>query len=255
MAQIEGGDTTRYIHPDNVARIGFIEQVATGRVRNWTVVHNFGHNDAVGLTEEDLWEEGGVMVWPAAAATISIVSTDAADDAVGGTGLKDCEVRGLDANWNEIREVVQLDGLTPVVTANLFLRVNSVEGGNVGTGGVNAGTITGTLTGNVIFHMSIGDGVDHSSHFSVPAGHRGYLVKLSTWQGQDQSASVGFVHREFGKSWVRLMHMATYRNQATADVNWAEVMGEKSDMKMVATADVGNVDQGGYYICLLEKYA
>lgn len=240
--------------PRESADPDFLLQVARGRVAGWSIVKAFGRNDTIGTTPEDLWEAGGVMVWPTAAATISVASSDAADD-ITGTGLRSIEVIGLDANWDVISETVELDGTTPVVTANSYIRVNSVEGEDVGSNFFGVGSITGTLSGNTIFYIEPGDSVAHQSHYSVPRNHTGYIISTETWQGKDNSVDTALWHRAFGKAWHKMIHLLSYRIQVEVAMQYTEQLSEKSDVYMTSGKDEpagGDVNVAGAYTLLLE---
>lgn len=93
---------------------------------------------------EDVWPQGGQIAFPAAAAVVSIVS-DSVLDTLGGTGAQSLTVIGVDANLDIISELVNLDGLTPVTTTQLFLFVQTAILATVGSTEINQGLITFTI--------------------------------------------------------------------------------------------------------------
>jgi len=76
---------------------------------------------------------------------MSIVSTDAGDTVLG-VGARTLKVSGLDSDYEEIEELVDLDGLTPVLTTQSFLRINDllVLDWGSGVGKHNLGQISAT---------------------------------------------------------------------------------------------------------------
>jgi hypothetical protein len=149
--------------------------------QEYNIVQAFGRNTAVSTVKEDIWWAGGVLVWPTAEATVSVVSSDAADD-IAGTGARTVHIHGLDANFNLIEEDLNLDGLTPVVSVNSYYRINSAEITAWGAGATKApvGNITGSISGNTQFFLPIGKNRTAKSHYTVPINKR-ILVTVLEW--------------------------------------------------------------------------
>lgn len=116
-------------HDRGVMRSGTITggdvgvETALGQVHGYEPNVKFGVNGTIGTTEEDLWEYGGKYVWPQEGDFLELVSTSAEDNPLG-LGTWSVHIDGLDSEWNPISEVIELDGLTPVVTLQQFRRVN-----------------------------------------------------------------------------------------------------------------------------------
>lgn len=115
------------------------------------------HDIDTATAPEDVWDAGGLYVFPAAlqaAADIDVQSNSAAD-AAAGTGARTILVRGLDADYMEQEETITLSGVTPVHSALDYIRFFDIRCVTCGTGGVNAGDInvyvptatTGAITG------------------------------------------------------------------------------------------------------------
>lgn len=108
--------------------VGFNRDVylmsSMGLVEDTQIIHKFGRNPSITSVPESIWDESTLYPWSAFStpSTLSIVSTSD-QDKVGGTGAYTMNVVGLDANFNWLDEVVNLNGLTPVLTTNVFARV------------------------------------------------------------------------------------------------------------------------------------
>lgn len=151
-------------------------RLALDRAPDIRFVELIGRNPDVdtATVPESLWAAGGVLTQRTAAAVVEVVSSSVADDAgTPGTGAHTIRVRGLDANWDEIEETVTLDGTTPVVTTQEFLRVNHAEVASAGSGLTNAGDITlrNASAGDTQRFMPAGRGQSEAAIYSVPAGH------------------------------------------------------------------------------------
>lgn len=155
----------------------FYFEVARGEVPGWglrAVVAN-----KVATTTEGVVSEGltGRYPFPATPAQMSIVSTSA-NDTLGGTGTNVILVRGLTVSgtdWIETNEAVIMNGTTPVITSNSFIRVNSMYSAVVGSGGVNAGTITMTNGADTLHSMIIGENITRTGIWSSPTNKNTYL--------------------------------------------------------------------------------
>lgn len=139
---------------------------------NWALdgVNNFGSNLDISLgVDEDVWPLGGDYVFPTQARIHDLVSTDAADTAVG-TGARTVLVEGLDADYQEISETITLNGITPVLTTLQYIRINLMTVRSAGSGGKNAGVVTATaqVDSTVTSLLSIGTNRSQQCIFTVP---------------------------------------------------------------------------------------
>lgn len=97
---------------------------------------------------------------------------------INGVGLRSIRVDGVDNNYNEISEVVSLDGTTNAITTLAFLRINHLIGQRVGSEADNAGVITATASSASTIQATIntGDGINHDYHFTVPKNKIAYII-------------------------------------------------------------------------------
>ncbi len=177
------------------ARNYFIE-ATKGNIVGQSTANKFGQNLIVGTTEEDIQSQGGILVFLQAAELITISSTDAADTLLG-TNATSVLIQGLDGNFLEISEVVNLSGITEVNTTNQYIRVNRMEVNQVGTYSFdNAGTITGiaAITGSTQIEIPISSGQSKTTHYTVPAGQNliitTFRVTMDTGKTIDIAAKI-----------------------------------------------------------------
>ena len=78
------------------------------------------------------------ITFPVDARILSIASTNT-NDTLAGTGAQTLIVRGLDANYNDVDEEINMNGQTEVDTIGLFLRVNDIFVVNAGSNLFNLG--------------------------------------------------------------------------------------------------------------------
>lgn len=198
--------------------------VAKGEVPGYTFVHVTGYNpDIDSGAAESVWPGGGLYPWSTwdQAYTLTVVSTSASD-----TGS--VVVYGLDADYNQIQEEIDFNGLTSGTSTQEFIRVNTVIYNN--GGGSNVGTITISANGTVVAHIAVGFGQGLSGIYTVPAGKTAFITAgdFSVQKGED--AQVRFFVREFGKSF-RIAHIGeSYQNTYRYDFNVPLPIPEKSDL-------------------------
>lgn len=116
-----------------------------GRVGGYSRMAVYGHR-ATPIAGDDVWEGGGAYPLQAAATKLEILSASA-NDAAAGTGARTFTIQGLDTNFNQISETITMNGVTPVQSANSYIRVNSLSIASSGSGQVNAGDVTLRVTG------------------------------------------------------------------------------------------------------------
>ena len=150
----------------------------------------FGHNDEVGTSYEDIHPAGGDVNWLATAGKVEVLSSDAADTALG-LGTRSVEVHGLSAAGEDQDEVIAMDGVTPVESALTYIRINKVHCEDVGTyGGAHQGDITCRVTGGgavlsvmtgeegaVNSSVQYGSGEANNGYWTVPLGKVLYITE------------------------------------------------------------------------------
>jgi hypothetical protein len=140
---------------------------------------------------ETIWSEGGLYSY-LTSATVLKVSSSSIDDTSAGTGARTVQLYGLDGDYNEINEVVTLNGQTSVNTTQSFLRIYRLIVRSAGSGGANAGVIyagTGTVTtgvpANVYASVNGIAGANQSlmALWTVPAGYTAYMLQYDVSNG------------------------------------------------------------------------
>lgn len=166
--------------PKKMQSHDFRIEVARNNVSGVKYVNKYGLNEDIDTTTapEDLWDGGGLWVPPTTARVHEITSTDAADTSAG-TGARTIQVEGLNADWEEVNEVVTMNGVTPVDTAHSYQRVFRMYVLTSGTGDTNAGNISATAKtdATVTATITAGYGQTFMAVWTVPANHTAYLTQ------------------------------------------------------------------------------
>jgi hypothetical protein len=213
--------------------------VEEGKVAGYQQRHRIGENLDVDATTvpEDIWPSGGLYTgFPTTdGEQLQITSSDAADSAAG-TGIRTIEIEGLDVNWRQVRETVILDGVSPSLTVEKFVRVNSVTGITCGSAEGAVGIITvrhNVTTANVFATIAIGDGGERNATFSVPLEKKGFIrrIKLEVAGVPGVTGTVDLLSRQYGGPWISLRKFIINATSFYDDliVGGLEV-GEKTDL-------------------------
>lgn len=158
-------------------------QVSRGLIVGHRAITVFGFNPDVDQTEVTIWPLPILLQHPTVAIQIKVTSTNANDTAAG-TGARTILIEGLDGNYDEISEIVTMNGLTTVLTTQLFLRINRATVVSAGSAKSALGDIymgDGIVTTGIpalkynIIKFDFNNTV--TGHYTIPAGYTGYLMQ------------------------------------------------------------------------------
>jgi len=155
-------------------------QVSRNQIMGHQNIFVSGTNVSLGTSYSTVWSQSGLYSYLSSASVLEISSSSAADIAAG-TGARTVTIYGLDGNYNQINEVITLNGQTAVNTVNSYLRVFHLAVNTAGSGGAAAGTIyagTGAVTAGVpavIYGTYTASGGSSACIYTVPAGYTGYI--------------------------------------------------------------------------------
>lgn len=176
----------------------YLERVAAGKVRGNSIIYKFGQADLTSTfspVSHDL-----TYPTPISAVELEVVSTNSGDN-VAGLGARTITVTGLDSNCNFISEDINLNGTTPVVLTNNFLRVWRVavkESGTYATQFASSqlGDIIlresggGTVWGSCRIFGGIGLGSSLIGCISIPDKHTAHIIKTETSLDSTKSVDI-----------------------------------------------------------------
>lgn len=194
-AQVIGD--TQVIDLAEKARDFFIE-ATKGNIIGQETINKFGHNENLGTSFEDIQNEGGTLIFLQSAELLTISSSDAADTLLGANATS-IELQGLDGNFAEITEIVNLSGTTEVNTTQEFIRVYRSFVLEVGTyTASNAGTISviAAISGTKQIEIGIGEGQSQTTHYTVPAGKEVIISGIYASVDSGKSVDIRFLIRK-----------------------------------------------------------
>jgi len=153
------------IHTDNI-------HASSGNESGLKTIHKFGHNLNVATNYETLWSSGTTYSYLSSATILKISSSDTNDDD-GDNGARTVLVQGLDTHYNEIEEIITLDGQNALNITKEYLRVFRMIVQSVGSSGYNEGIIyagTGTIS----------SGVPANIYASIPSQYNQTMMAVYT---------------------------------------------------------------------------
>jgi hypothetical protein len=248
----------------SISRFGLTEpfelQVSRGQITGHRSVTVFGYNPDVDQTRVTVWPHTGIIPLPAAALQMK-VSSSSADDTAAGTGARTVYVAGLDANHNEIEEIVTLNGQTAVLTTQSFLHINNAYVATAGSGLSAAGDIyfgDGVVTAGVPATVYDLIKFDYNQRitgsYTIPAGYTGYLAQGLFSAGQPGgSAQVSGRLMAVGVDGIRRTIAITTVNNGSADYvfEYPERIPEKTTLEATAQGSSNNNAASAMFILAL----
>lgn len=236
----------------SITRVGTSEpfelQVSRGQIAYHEFIHKFGYNPSIGATDETIWSEGGLYVYPTSASTMYI-SSSSANDTAAGTGARTATVYGLDADFEQISVTVSLNGQTGVQLngALNWYRVNRIIVNTAGSVGANAGVLyvgteatpSGGVPATKYATVAIGDNQTLMCLWTVPVGYTAYLHQkdVSASSSAGKFAIFTLVSRPNGGVF-NVRDRVTLANNSTTIPYWNPIIfTEKTDIEVRAIAD------------------
>lgn len=194
------GTIQKYAHTIEGIELGaphsYRESVAEGQIEGHENRVQFGRNPSTAATIEPISLDA-IYRTPIALTSLELVSDDANDTAAG-TGAQSVKVTGLSTDYEEVSEIVAMNGITAVALANQYYRVYDLEVVDSGTyadiaNGSHIGNITLQETGGGAVWASISEVSDFPKSksqigmFSIPAGKKAYIYAVS-WSVENSTA-------------------------------------------------------------------
>lgn len=232
----------------------FMIRAALGQGNN-AAVNKFGYVDSVVAVSQTIWSEGGIYAYPASATTMT-ASSDNTNDALAGTGAKQIEVIGLDADYNEQCITVDMDGQNGVTISPDLIRVNRVkvmgDQNALGNIYVGAGTITTGKPATVYSKVDIGENQTLQTVYTVPAGKQALLFLFAASSAKNEEITATLKAREFGGVFQTKAKLDIYQSAPERKYTAPLVFPTKTDIELraIGTASASRVS-GEYTIVLI----
>ena len=232
----------------------FLADVSFGLIPGYRTDTIQARSYGLTTTEKTAWQEAGDYVFPTTASTLTVVS-DSTQDSATGTGASSILITGLNSSWAEISEVRTLNGTTPVVTTQAFLRVNRTvvitKGSGAAYGATNVGIIRVSHGANVLDRIDAGTGLSSVGVYSCAAGKSCKFQNSSTSMESNKDVITG-IRSISGTTGVRIKPselIVSTLSESTKDL--ALAFGEKTDIEIRVNMTTGTGDYRSSVILLV----
>jgi len=237
----------------SISRVGATEpfelQVARGQITGHNNNLISGISGGVGTSAITVWSQNAVYAYLSAASVMKISSTSANDTAAG-TGARTVSIYGLDANYNEISEIVTMNGQTAVNTVKSYLRVFHLAVVTAGSGEAAAGTIyagTGVVTSGVpavVYSVYTTANGSTAAIWTVPAGYTAYITSYASGYSNASATANGTVSltvRPFGSVFDTASQLRVSNGvQGWIAFQYPLAVDEKSDIEIRAVSSAAS---------------
>mgnify|MGYP003118914598 FL=1 len=215
--------------------------VQEGLVKNFTGIHKFGLNTAVGTTAfETIWDGNNTYTYPSSAGTATATSSDTSSDNTGTV-----EITGLDSNYDVATETLTIGGSAGSTS---FIRVYRAIMKTANTGNTNVGVISITVSSTTVAQIRAGYGQTLMCVYTVPRKHTAYLMQLDVGSSKDQENEIRFITKEInnGNVWATKAFITTRGGFVEKNYAVPIVITEKTDIELIAKSSSTSAIAGGF---------
>ena len=220
--------------------------IQRGNVGNFSGVHKFGLNTAVGSSDfETVWDGNNTYTYPSSSGTATATSSDSDDN----TGT--VKVFGLDSNYDLAEETLTIGGSAGTVS---FIRVFRAVMITANTGNTNVGTITITVSSTTVAQIRAEYGQTLMCVYTVPRKYNAYLMQIDLGSSKDLENEIRFIVKDIsnGNVWNTKAFITTRGGFVEKNYVVPVTIPEKTDIELIAKASATSSISGGFEL-ILEK--
>ena len=221
--------------------------VQKGLVTNFSGIHKFGLNTAVGSGDfETVWDGNNTYTYPSSSGTATATSSDTASDNTGTV-----KIFGLDSNYDLAEETLTIGGSAGTVS---FIRVFRAIMVSANTGNTNVGTITITVSSTTVAQIRAGYGQTLMCVYTIPRKYNAYLMQIDLGTSKDLENEIRFISKEIdnGNAWNTKAFITTRGGFVEKNYVVPIKFSEKTDLELVAKASATSSVSAGFEL-ILEK--
>jgi hypothetical protein len=220
--------------------------IQRGNVGNFSGVHKFGLNTAVGSGDfETVWDGNNTYTYPSSSGTATATSSDTDDN----TGT--VKIFGLDSNYDFAEETLTIGGSAGTIN---FIRVFRAVMITANTGTANVGTITITVSTTTVAQIRVGYGQTLMCVYTIPRNYNAYLMQIDLGSSKDLENEIRFISKEIdnGNVWNTRAFITTRGGFIEKNYAVPVKFTEKTDLELVAKASATSSVSAGFEL-ILEK--
>lgn len=223
--------------------------LARGKVRGASIVHKFGATPQISTnTTASIWDITDTLYPWSAFDTPGVVNVDCASASdIGHT----VTISGLDANFNQVTEVINLTTQNDNTGTQVFSRVFRAFFDGTAT---NVGIVNIQRETTTVARIQAGKAQTLMAVYTVPAGYKGYIFKGDATVKAGSDMTLGMYVRYGGVGAFRIGHQAEVSpNGYQYDFPIPLELPEKSDIDIRAFANTNNVRATAIFDLVLIK--
>jgi len=220
--------------------------IQRGNVGNFSGVHKFGLNTAVGSGAfETVWDGNNTYTYPSSSGTATATSSDTDDN----TGT--VKIFGLDSNYDFAEETLTIGGSAGTIN---FIRVFRAVMITANTGTANVGTITITVSTTTVAQIRVDYGQTLMCVYTIPRNYNAYLMQIDLGSSKDLENEIRFISKEIdnGNVWNTRAFITTRGGFIEKNYAVPVKFTEKTDLELVAKASATSSVSAGFEL-ILEK--
>ena len=207
-------------------------------------IHKYGYNADIDTAYETVWEKGGAFTFATTAATVGVTS---ATHSASNSGVK-VRVAGLDANYDQISEVITLDSTGDATTTQSFLRINRAF--IVGNTNLSA-DIDLEIGSTTVLTLDTTHQQTMQCVFTVPAGKTAYLMLLQAGSSV-KDKNIEMIVRQTVNGVTRSRDYVAFTDQLTKEYVIPVKFNEKTDIQVMAKSATANANVFGSFDLIME---
>src|SRR5210317_2170417 len=215
-----------------------------GLISNFSGIHKFGLNTAVGSSFETIWDGNNTYTYPSSSGTDTATSSDTSSDNTGTV-----EIQGLDSNYDLATETIAIGGSAGSTS---FIRVFRAIMKTANTGNTNVGVITITVSSTTVAQIRAEYGQTLMALYTVPRNYKAYLMQLDIGSSKDLENEIRLVTKQIsnGNVWNTKTFVTTRGGFMEKNYIVPLKIEEKTDIELIAKASATSSISGGFELIL-----
>jgi len=247
--------------PSNLKQgLPFFFSVASGDVQGVNFVKKFGNNPSISSETETIWDGGGMYEYLQNGQILSVAS-ESGNDSISGSGARTVEVQGLDNEFYELSQTVELDGQNPVELQESMSRVFRVRVLTAGSSAFNEGNInvgfgsfSSGVPSNLLASVQSEKNQTQMALYTVPSGKVAFLCDYYNNVGEGKTAQVESYARSQGGVFQLKRIVNGFENSFFFPNSFPFFFDEKTDIEIRAnSSSAGASVSAGFDMMIVEK--
>ena len=227
-------------------------EISKGNKRGHSLIYKFGVNGDINGNYETIWPLGGIYPTIGGSAVQLTISSSSGDDNSTGIGARSLTIQGLDVDYNQISETVDLDGTNSINTSREYIAVNRafVETGGTSEQVGNISVLSGSAN---LAYIDSSYRQTMQSHYTIPANHTGYLIQVNCSSTKNDYIQFILYQKTFGGVYRSVLSDTAIENSTTDFTHFAPQFSEKTeiDLRAIGVDGSSNNNVSGEFTLVL----